>query len=219
MALTVDWVLSRFKVLAQDDSYTRWDRAEIVDAINESYLRIVTLKPSANPSRRTVTLDEGPIQSIDDVAKYGAALSLIRVVRNMGATYKQAIRSIPLDKLEHDLPDWYSDTTTENIERWSQDDSSPREYIVYPPAVADTSVEVIVALDPGEHTDGASVGDEDIKLPDEYAPMMLDYVMYRAYAKDDDQAYYHQKSIAHLQAFLAALNVQAQMDQGKQQNG
>lgn len=54
---------------------------------------------------------------------------------------------------------------------------------------------------------------QQISIPDVYMPQLIDYVLYKAYAKDADTSpYAAQKSQFHLQAFLTALGSQEQAE-------
>lgn len=206
-------LFDRFRDITQDDPLNRWLSAELVSWLNEAYIQIVTVKPEANSKRATVTLASGPYQNIDDTGSINLpnSLSLIKVVRNMGSN-KRAIRYIPLAELDENIPDWPSEDETANIERWSFDPDIPREFMVYPPASVGTTIEIIYADTPGAHTDGSSVETEDLKLRDTYAPMILDYLLYRAYSKDADNASNAKRAAFHLQTFTAGFGAKNKAD-------
>lgn len=207
MKTTVNDMVERFKRLTQDDTLTRWSQAEIIDWLNEAYLRVVDLRPDATATRASVSLATGPYQSLDDTNSVNLpdAMSIIRVVRNAGVV-KNAIRFIAEDELNYNLPDWTGDIPVNKIERWGMSVDSPREFFVYPPARKGTLVELLYAANPGAHdpTDQDAL-QERIKLADSYAPVLLDYIAYRAYQKDADDPVNAGKATAYVSSFMAGL--------------
>lgn len=216
MAQLVSDIIGKFKILAQEDDYTHWTKAELIGWLNEAYILFVTLRPDATATRATVSLASGPYQNLDDVDSINLpdAFSLIRVVRNAG-TNKRAIRFISEEQLNSLMPDWFDDDITNNIERWSYSPDIPREFMVYPPAKASTPVEIIYAAAPGQHdSTSETVDDDPIKLRDNYAPMLVDYIGYRAYAKDADNPTNAARSNAFMQTFTTGLGIKKSVDEG-----
>lgn len=211
--LTVGEMLTRVTNVLQDADYDRWTKAELIDWLNESYIQVVSLRPDATATRTDVSLRAGAYQDMDDGESVALAdaFALIKVVRNKGLS-KRAIRGITLDELDAFLPDWYEETPTNNIERWSFDKDAPREFIVYPPALAGTKIEVLYADHPGEHNPTGDSDGEEIKLKDYYAPMLVDYVLYRAFSKDADDVTNSNRASSHLQLFTAGLGVKSGED-------
>ncbi len=217
MTQIVTNILDRFKLLTQDDDLERWTRAEVVEWLNEAYLQVVTLRPDATATRATVNLKAGAYQNLDDAAtvNLGTAGALIKVVRNIGGSSTRAIRYISQYQLDENIPDWYAETESGDVERWSFDPDIPREFLVYPPAIVATQVEVIYSADPGAHVDGASVGTEELKIRDKYAMALLDYILYRAYGKDADEPKSAARSLVYYQTFTAGLVAKGSIDAGK----
>lgn len=213
MAQIVTNILTRFEVITQDEGLVRWPQVELIDWINEAYKQIVILRPDATATRMQVALAAGADQALDDAGSINllTAYSLIKVVRNDNSS-KRGIRLITASEIEDNIPDWYSETEVGDIERWMYDPDIPREFQVYPPALVGTLIQVIYAADPGEHTDGPSVGAEALKLKDYYAPMILDYVLYRAYSKDVDNVVNAKRAMMHYQAFSNGLGVKNTSD-------
>ena len=216
MAVTVGDIITRFRILAQDEdsSSYRWLDSELVRWINEGYSRIVALRPDATATRKTVTLVDGPFQAFDAIG-ISDAYSIIDVTRNVYPS-KSAIRFIDRQDLDYNIPDWHSEAQSSTIERWSMSKDVPREFVVYPPAISGSTIEIVYAADPGQHNPASSsVGTDQIKLADSYSPILLDYVAYRAYSKDADDSINAGRATAFASSFMAGLGVKNDADVGR----
>jgi hypothetical protein len=97
----------------------------------------------------------------------------------------------------------------------------PKQFLVYPPATASAQLEVAYALVPAPHTlTEAQLIDpttaEVIRIDDVYANPLLDYMLYRAFSKDSEQANNASRAMAHYQAAVASLGIKSQSDQASQ---
>jgi len=80
----------------------------------------------------------------------------------------------------------------------------PEEFEVFPPALADTQVQISYAALPEAITDAAST--QELKQEGEHAPALVDYLLYRAFQKEADTVpAYHDRAAMHLAQFQAAL--------------
>jgi hypothetical protein len=144
------------------------------------------------------------------------------VVRNTAATSnKYAVRLVDRRSLDDQRKGWYGETQTVNIEEYMFDARQPRDFFVYPPATTVARLEVAYAQVPTPHTLtdeqlGNTATAEVIRIDDVFANALLDYMLYRAYTKDADQAANAQRAVAHYQAFQNALGVSAQANAASQ---
>ncbi len=201
-------ILGRAGIIIQDTTGTRWPDAELLGWLNDGQREIVLLKPDTHAQNESVVLVAGTKQSIPD-----EGLSLVDVIRNMGTTPGttpgRAVRLIRRKILDEQLPDWHTESGSDEIMHYSFDDRDPKRYYVYPPANAGIYLELVYASAPA---DVAAVG-AAITLDDIYSNALLDYVLYRAYQKDADYAANDQRVAAAYQAFNVSLGLLDQKEQ------
>lgn len=194
---TAKSIMDKAGTVINDRTNIRWDAAELLGWINESYQQIVLLRPDANATTAFLALtNNNPLQSIPT-----EGVALINVTRNQtGEAIMRADRKI----LDEQLPNWYAATASAVIQHFVHDPSTPREFYVYPQPFAAT-IEIVYSAVPTPHT----VATDTIKLDDRFAPAILDYLLYRAYQKDADYSENAQRSVAAYQTFLNSLGVKS----------
>lgn len=210
---TVGTVINNAKLVLQEVTAagTRWTNEELIGWLNESYQAIVQIKPDASSINATMQLVEGTRQEIPQ-----DGLRLIDVVRNTAATSdKLGILVTTRRALDTTRRGWHADETSVNIEQYVFDDQDPTRFYVYPPAAADAEVEVIYSSTPTPHD--VSLGltglqNESIRLNDSYAPVITDYILYRAYSKDAEHAANLNRAQMHMQSYMGALGQKVEVD-------
>ncbi len=178
--ITARSIVDKAEIILQDTTNTRWPEEELLGWLNDGQREVVLHKPAANPVNVNVQLVGGTLQSIGS-----DGLRLIDVIRNMGtvgATQAgKAIRIIDRRILDTQRPEWHTESQTEQIRHFCFDDRDPRTFFVYPPVQENRQVEVVYSAAPGDIEI-----DDTISIDDIYANSLLDYILYRAYAKDTD---------------------------------
>jgi len=214
-------VIQRVEDILQDENI-RWPRVELQRWINESYLQIALLRPDASSKSGTLTCIVGSRQTLDAAGGFSTGLRLLDVVRNMATgSDKKVIRLISRSVLDDQRPAWHTETGTLNAQNYTFDPRQPKDFFLYPPALATTKVEVVYADSPGAHdlseaylhpTTGSTT--EMINLDDVYLGSIIDWVLYRAYSKDAEYAANAQRATLHNQAFLTSIGSKTQSDAG-----
>ena len=115
-------------------------------------------------------------------------------------------------------PGWYNENQSISVEKYMYDKRVPKEFLVYPPATSTAQLEIIYATVPAPHTLTEnqlmnSATAEVIRLDVIYANPLLDYMLYRAFSKDSDQANNAARATAHYQAMVTSLNFKVQSDE------
>lgn len=211
-------IVKRAQTILQDTTATRWPLTELQGWLNDSYKEIVILRPDANAASATVSLAAGARQKCHDAGSVNLPnlLRVLDVVRNIHASSdKRAIRRTDRKILDDQRPTWYTDTATYSIQHYIYDDRNPHEFMVYPPATAGATIELVYSSVPTSHnlTEAElSSSSEVIRLDDIYANAMLDYILYRAYSKDAEYAANGQRAQAHYAAFSGALGAKTTAD-------
>jgi hypothetical protein len=226
-------VIQRVEDVIQDEN-VRWPRLELQNWINEAYLQIVLLRPDSNAVSGTFVCAGGTKQNLNDggdAAVFGSALRLLDVVRNLEATSdKKVIRHIVRSVLDDQRPSWHAEEGTLNIQNFTFDPRRPKEFYVFPPALATTEIEVVYADAPKAHTrteaeldptdaanqtvDIVTAPEAFIKLDDIYLSSIIDWVLYRSYSKDAEYAANAERAMAHNQAFFNGIGAKTQTDMG-----
>lgn len=214
---TVGDIITRADVILQDNN-VRWPLSELLYWLNDAYRAIVMQRPDANMKSGTFTCAAGTRQVLTKAGGGGfpEALRLRSVVRNLaGGSNGRAVRLIQQAVLDDQRPGWHRETGSLDVQHYVYDPLNPTEFMVYPPATASTQLEVVYSSVPTQHViaEGSiKTSTEVIKLPDIYVNPILDYILYRAYAKDSEYAANAQRAGGHFQAYSAALGAGVQAD-------
>jgi hypothetical protein len=197
--LLVSDVISRAQDVLLDTSAVRWTSAELIRWVNDAQREIATINPASAAKIANVTLVAGTKQALP-----AGAIALIDVIRNMGvggATPAEAPRRVAMEVMDLHKPSWHADTSTLVVKNWMHDPTTPRTFYVWPPMTSATALECKYSAIP---VAVANTGDA-ITLDDFYLNAIVDYVLYRAFAKDLEVPGNAGKSAKHKAAFDAVM--------------
>ena len=197
-------ILSRWRILLQDHASRRWQDSEFVLWLNDGCKYITIQRPDACVVNTSMPLVAGTKQSIAALAIPG--VRLLDVVRNSAG---RAITLVDRNELDSYRPTWHADTAgaTEN---YVFDNRDPKNFYVWPPAVAAATIDVIYSRVPPEVT-LSTLGDA-LPFDDLYLDPLLNYTLFRAYAKDAEATQNAELAAAYLQACNTALGVKTTAD-------
>lgn len=219
MSIKVVDLLGDVQKILNDDG-TRWPLTELQSWINAGYRAIVDIRPDAGTLVDTFNCVAGVRQNLTTI--FPSAIELIDVVRNVAAgSNKQTVEPIDLKALNQLRRNWPLDTASIDIEYFVPDTRVQNQFMVYPPATSSAQVEVIYSQIPVPHTltllqlQNPSTT-EAVRLLDCYANPLIDYVLYRAFMKDQDIPASAARSAAHFQAFLQSLGAKTEGDSATQ---
>ena len=210
---TVGTVIRNAKLVLQEVTAagTRWTNEELIGWLNESYQAIVQIKPDASSINAPVSLMQGTRQEIPQ-----DGLRLIDVVRNTAtASDKLGILVTTRRALDTTRRGWHADEQSVNIEQYVFDDQDPTRFYVYPPAAAGAEIELIYSSTPTPHNQDQgleALRNEPLRLNDSYAPVITDYILYRAYSKDAEHAANLNRAQMHMQSYMSALGQKVEVD-------
>lgn len=204
MTVSVQDILSRSRLQLMDDTGIRWTDAELVAYVNDAQREIVLYKPDAVTKNENMSLVFGTKQSLPT-----ASIRLLTVVRNNSSTSKRSIRPVPRETLDRFKPDWHGETAVDEVQHFIFDEVDQKHFYVYPPNDGNGEVEILYTKHPDTVTD-----DDNLEVADAYANTVLDYVLYRAFAKDSAIPSEASRSAGHYQAFLNSLTGKQQVDTG-----
>lgn len=220
MAFTaLDIIKTATKTLFDAD-HVRWPLLELLDYINEACRAIATAKPNASTDTVTINLVQGTLQKLPD-----SYTILSRVTRNMvightdpgGPVGGDAIRMVSGRALmDAYFPGWQSNTALFGpvVKHVIYDDADLRHFYVIPGNDGTGKIEAVVGVMPAAIVLGGDPTLEAnyavaIALPDLYRTPVLDYTLYRAFAKDQGIEASAQRAQMHLGSFQAALGIVA----------
>mgnify|MGYP000704722052 CR=1 FL=1 len=178
--ITADRLLDRARRILQDVSNAsqRWTDADLLDGLNEGQRVLVTLKPDAFTAVSSVALADDSRQELPT-----DAVSLIRVIRNMGgdgATPGRAITLTPIHDLDDFEPDWHNASGSEVL-HYMVDAEDNTGFYVYP-RVAGGHIEIKYSKVPDQVTTQTS----PISVADIYDAALVQYICYSALSSDMD---------------------------------
>lgn len=209
MAVSAQSVLKRVVDQLMDLTNVRWTAAELVRYLNDGQKEILIYRPDATGTTATVNLVAGAKQALP-----AGAFKLLDVVRNSGGT-KAAVRKIDQKLLDAQLPDWYNLTGQTVIKHYMYDPRDARVFYVYPPAAAaNAALEIFYSIYPAaitEPADGAAYTtvSGDLSVGDSYSNALIDYILFRAFAKDSEFGGNITRAQAHYAAFQNGVGVEA----------
>lgn len=225
-------LMSKAATLLLDDEHVRWPLAELADWINEATKALVLAKPSAASRTSPLTLSKGTYQTLPDTIEGAVPLQLLGINRNLVSTAPtriggRVIRTAARALLDAQEPNWHDpayEPFRKEVRQVIFDETLPLEFYTYPGNDGTGVVEVAFAFLPAPvapltNTDPATLEawDVDIGVPEPYSVPLLDYVLFKAFSKDDI-AGDPTKAMSHYQTFAAAVGIKVQTEASSNPN-
>lgn len=205
--ITAQSIINKAKTTLQDTTNVRWSDTELLAYLNDGQRAVAVMRPDSCSVTANITLVAGTRQLIPDIGT-----SLLRAVRNMGAggtTPGRAIRHVPMELLDANVPNWHDDAAANAVvQHVAMDMRQPQIFYVYPPSTGGAQIEVVYAAPPA---DVASVGGV-ISIDDVFATPLYDYVCFRAYTKDQETTGNDARAKAHYDLFKDFLDSKTASD-------
>jgi hypothetical protein len=215
-------IITRVSTTVFDNTGVRWAQPELLNHVTDAQRQIVLLRPDANSVTASVQLITGTKQSIPSGStpldpngvSTPAGIRFLRATRNMGADGKtpgRAIRECSRVALDNEIPDWHSASPTTNlVQHTIFDNIAPRTFYVYPGIAngATPYIELVYAALPAVVT----LPNQVLSLSDEYINAVVDWALFRCYAKDAAYAGNMQRAQAHYEMFGNSLQVTMNSD-------
>lgn len=205
MAARAQDLIGKANILLQDVDNVRWSQSELLDWLNEAQLATINLLPSAYSQHRDFPLEAGTRQVLPD-----DSVRLLDVIRNTDGYYDTAVRVVDRIDLDTQVPGWHTHKAHKVVQHYVYDLASLEFFYIYPPQPEDVlyrgSVEILIGVIPPTLED---VGDY-IALKDYYIPALVNYMVFRAYAKDSDSSPNNDLKNQYYDQFLSSLGMQAQ---------
>ncbi len=209
MTLTCQHIIDRVRALLRDadpDGDFQHSDETLLDWLSEAYLELVVLKPNAHTVTAVISLQPGTEQRLPD-----DGIIPIRAMSNMGldgATRGPLYTMVNPAVLYSGFPNWMQEPPELTVQHVMVKPQS-RQFQVYPPQP-----------DPAGHIEieytAIPAAPVDINAPlsvaDHYAPVLTNYVTYRALSEDSDHVANRKKAVQFYQLFARALGVKMESD-------
>lgn len=210
MAVLISGLIRRAQRILQDVLGTRWDEPELLDWFNDGRRELAVVKPAEFAVRLPVELEPGTLQRLPK-----DAFQLLRVDCNLlSVSPRQPGRAVTIVErrvMNTMHPRWQEDEAfpfEAQARHYVYDDIEPTTFHVFPGNDGTGAVEVSVAVLPAD----ATATSEPIGVRDIFANALVDYMLYRAFAKDADYPGNAERSGTHYAAFASAIGAKASVE-------
>jgi hypothetical protein len=213
MAVAVSTVIAKAREVLLDASGVRNTDATMLAWLNDGQRAVVNFKPNAYIKYESAQLVAGTRQSLPS-----DGVQLMTIVRNMGTTGVTpgaVVRETTRETMDAQLPTWHSTTAAATAKHFMKVPLDPKTFYVWPPQPSSNQgyIEVVYGALPPDATLVGSISVDDI-----YAPALVDYLLYRAFAKDSEFSADQGRSMAHFNAFVSALTGKARAESAASQS-
>lgn len=198
-------LILRAQSILQDTTGQQWSDADLLREVCAGQTLIAAKVPDGCTGKRPVMLVSGVRQQLP-----ANCISCLAITRNMGTdglTVGDVIYPFDPASLSAFDPGWEYGTEGTSIKSYFYQPQLPREFMVYPPAVAGIYVEAAMRLEPTPivYDEAGDWQTSALSINPTYEEALLEFVLFRAYAKDSEDAQNLSRSGAHQQAFQALL--------------
>lgn len=222
MTMQVKDVMRRARITLNDAGSVRWTLPEMLIYINDGVKEIAFAKPNAVSKTVEINLSQGTYQTHD-------YLALIRVTRNLTAGAEAAggrvggrvITPVERDVLDASMPGWQDPALYPNApqaDHIAQDMADPQAFYVIPGNDGTGLIEAIVAELPAEIAEPAAgqtnieTYDDVIQLHNVWGPVLLNYVLFRAFSKDATEPGNAQRAASYYSMFAGSVGQKSQTE-------
>lgn len=196
---------------APDAKSVHWSENEILEYATDGVRQIIFHSPEANTATQTLTLKPGSRQELDDgdYDLYKIEATLDAYGNPVGQplrtdTQAASIASTWFDKLGCTQTTLGSANTPYVVTSFQFDDNDTAVFYVYPPVPPGVTVRVLAKL--GRMPAPITL-DSTLPLDDRYHNAILEWVWYRAFAKDQESATHTTQSAVHWAHFFDLIGI------------
>ncbi len=174
--------------------------------IIESELALIGLVNSSNIVTESHYCEPGTMQNLSS-----GGVRLHSVIRNMGsgAVPGPAIRLVDRSTKDEFEPDWHMAEQEAVIQEYIYDERNPTKFMVSPPALPNTFVELELTKEGGPYNIAT---DELMAVSDVYMAGLVEWVLYRCFSRSDEDTPEYARSHSHYSKFLQLIGIKSQVD-------
>lgn len=191
-----------------DDQNVRWTKSELLAWLNDGQRSIARYIPEVGiEENRTFDPKSGTGQDLPE-----DCISLIDVYYSTQAGQKRGMRRGDPDIMDALFPTWRSNIAVDYTRpgTWFYDEKHPKRFWVYPgiPSEGFPTIAILYRKAPNNVGANGNIGIDDI-----YADSLIDYILYRAYMKEEEEVAIDQtKAVFHYNAYLTGLGQKVEGD-------
>jgi hypothetical protein len=184
MTVLAKTIIAEAQRAMNDKIGTRMPASDLVPLLNRAQRDIALARPDSTASLFEFTAAGGWKQSLP-----ATAATLVDIPSN-ATGMKRSISRVDQALLDSSDPRWRSGTQKSEAYHYCQDPRNPRQFLVYPPVVAGTKLDMEASLYPVDIPDPVSPGESsdtvvgNISLADEWGTALLMVTLYYAYLTD-----------------------------------
>lgn len=204
MRITVQEAIDRARILLQEVLFagemdgTAWTNAELLMWANDAVGEVARLTPTAYSDNIILPLEAGALQHLpSNIAVLIEAVCNVDTQGNDGRAVTKTVRRM----IDGEDPDWRSKPQAPTVRRYMPSASEPRSFEVYPPN--DGTGKLRVVCTPEYCPVGA---DEQLPISSIFLSAVVNYICYRAFGREQENADATSKSGEFYQAFVGAIN-------------
>ncbi len=179
--------------LTPSSGEARQSDAELLAYFNEGLAEICTINPMIFATVGTMVCTPGTVLQTMSFA------NAVRFIDVLGITGGRSINMFDRSTLDAFNPNWPI-AAPAAASQWAALENDPLAFFINAPAPLGQSLDVRYARKPGVY----SLYDAVTEIPDNFRPAMVDYVVYRAESKDDENVL-SQRAQQSYAAFLAKI--------------
>ena len=181
MAILVQSLVNRVADTLNDTFQERWTLVNLVGYLSDGQRAAVQIRPECNPKTATISLVAGTKQVIPS-----EAFRLLTCVRNISHAGKGPIIEMSRHNLDRYNKSWHAEINSSFVNGFIYDPRDRKTFYVYPAVAVDTTIEIMYSKQPDEINlvNNDVPADTNIELDDVYSPMLINYMLHRAYEKE-----------------------------------
>lgn len=175
--MTPSEILTDARYILNDTDATspRQSDTELLEYVNDGLKEVLILRPELFSTIGDLVCTQG---TVEQQITFVDAVALVEVLCiHNGA----ALTPFDMRAMDAFSPTWRA-ATPAAASQWTKKEGDPLRFFLNVPAPASQTVDVRYIRNPSEYALGAEISD----LPDAYKPALVDYVVHRAEAKDDE---------------------------------
>ena len=193
LGISVEELVTTILYTLQDEDFVRWSRSEIDSYINEAQFFLLEADINAFTVRKEHKCDNGVLQEVPNIER----ILEIENVKTIDRVTMDAVR-----------PFWRSEKSSPRPEFVIFNELDDKSFFVYPPASSNPSITLLVQVKPQTiKSDGSTMNETVIPVKHSYFHALMNFVLYRCYDKDADDAFNAQRAQQYLSAAYQALNI------------
>ncbi len=208
-------IIERASLLYNDVDYARVSEHQYLQFLDDAIVQVIMARPDAHTMTRMVELRQGPRQTLPDEAYslIDIPYNVVATTNGVGYTYSSPIRKVEQNDLDS-YGNWAAQEPSSEIMEFCYDAKTPRSFMVNPPAVAGTTVEMQFSYEPESYASYTKsfveVMEYDLPLPSIYRSALVDYMLYLLYSTDSTSSTDRAIAAAYESSFLKQLATQGQ---------